>query len=249
PTGDYVVDRLPVGLYSVRIELDGFALYTARATVAGDERIRVDATLAVAGGTPHVEGPARATPDSLQKKPGATATAPGEELQAQSVQRLAELGQVTPNLLYGQKAQSGSSAGQVYIRGIGQQDTNTAFSSGVGIYVDGVYLGRAQANDVNLADAQRVEVLYGPQGTLFGKNSNGGVINVVTTPPDLAATRWSGAVRAQTGAFGRFDTSGSLNVPLSTDKAALQVSAERRGQDGYSTRTDGQEQADQNRTS
>ena len=75
-----------------------------------------------------------------------------EELEARSVQRLSDLGQLTPNLLYGQKIQSGSSAGQVYIRGIGQQDTNVAFSPGVGIYVDGVYLGRAQANDVDMPD-------------------------------------------------------------------------------------------------
>ena len=58
----------------------------------------------------------------------------------------------TPNLLYGQKVQSGSSAGQIYIRGIGQQDTKATFSPGVGIYVDRVYLGPAQANDLDMAD-------------------------------------------------------------------------------------------------
>ena len=247
-TGDYRVDQLSSGNYSVTVELQGFTRQTVPVNVQADADVRVDVKLQIAA-TAYVEVTARRRAEDLQSVPLSVAADSTETLQAKSVQSLADLGQVTPNFLYGQKIQSGSSAGQVYIRGIGQQDTNTAFSPGVGLYVDGVYLGRAQANDVNLSDVQRVEVLYGPQGTLFGKNSNGGVINIVTSPPDLGASRSSGTVRAQTGAFGRLDASGLLNVPLITDQAALQIGVERRGQDGYSKRTDGQELADQNRTS
>jgi iron complex outermembrane receptor protein len=248
-TGDYVVDLLPGGSYSVKIELEGFTPQTSRVTLAAGNPVRVDATLQV-GLTARVEVTARRRTEDLQEVPVSIDAESAEDLQAKSVQRLSDLGQVTPNLLWGQKIQSGSSAGQVYIRGIGQQDTNTAFSSGVGIYIDGVYLGRAQGNDLDMADVQRVEVLYGPQGTLFGKNSNGGIINVVTTRPDIAATRPSGNVTVQTGEYGRLDALGFANVPIVTGKAALQVSLTRRGQDGYSERlVDQQPLADQNRTS
>jgi iron complex outermembrane receptor protein len=172
-----------------------------------------------------------------------------DELEARSVQRLSDLGQLTPNLLYGQKIQSGSSAGHVYIRGIGQQDTNVAFSPGVGIYVDGVYLGRAQANDVDMPDIARVEVLFGPQGTLFGKNTNGGAINIVTRRPDASASGPSGSLEVQGGNYRRLDATTFLNLPLVKDTAALELSAATYHSDGYSQRADGQDQANRNRSS
>jgi iron complex outermembrane receptor protein len=179
---------------------------------------------------------ARDREEDIQKVPQSIAAFSGEALQAQSIQRMSDLGQVTPNFLYGQKIQSGSSAGQIYIRGIGQQDTNVQFSSGVGVYVDGVYLGRAQGNDLEMADVERVEVLYGPQGTLFGKNSDGGAVNVTTRMPDLGAKSSSGPVDLQTGNFGRIDFSGVRNIPLIRNKAAMLITAAGWRQDGYSQR-------------
>ena len=180
--------------------------------------------------------------------PQSIAALSSDALQAQSIQRISDLGQVTPNFLYGQKIQSGSSAGQIYIRGIGQQDTNVQFSSGVGIYVDGVYLGRAQANDLAMADVEQVEVLYGPQGTLFGKNSDGGAVNVVTRMPDLAAKRLSGPVEAQGGNFSRLDLNGVWNLPLVANKAAMLITVAGWHQDGYSERIlDNQDAGNQNR--
>jgi iron complex outermembrane receptor protein len=190
---------------------------------------------------------ARKRDEALQDVPVSIKAYTADDLAAQSIQSLFDLGQVTPNLLYGQKVQSGSSAGQIYIRGIGQQDTNVTFNPGVGVYVDGVYLGRAQANDLDMADVKRVEVLYGPQGTLFGKNTNGGAINIVTDGPDFAGTRPAGDVEIRAGDYGRLDALGMVKLPLSTGTAALELSAARYGQDGYSVRTDGQQQADQNR--
>jgi iron complex outermembrane recepter protein len=123
---------------------------------------------------------ARERAEDLQKVPLSVAAYTADDLEAQSIQRLSGIGQLTPNFLYGQKLQSGSSAGQIYIRGIGQQDTNVQFSPGVGMYVDGVYLGRAQANDLDMADVERVEVLYGPQGTLKGHVSSPGVLYLLS---------------------------------------------------------------------
>jgi iron complex outermembrane receptor protein len=190
---------------------------------------------------------ARKRPEELQAVPLSIAPWTAAELEAASVQRLSDLGQLTPNLLIGQKVQSGSSASQVYIRGIGQQDTNVAFSPAVGIYVDGVYLGRAQGSDLDLEDVERVEVLYGPQGTLFGKNTNGGAINVVTRQPDPSAATPGGQVDVRTGNFDRLDLLARLNVPLAAHTAGLSISAARLRQDGYSVRADGEHQADRNR--
>lgn len=192
---------------------------------------------------------ARKRAEDVQVVPISITAYSQQDLEARSVQRLSDLGQLTPNLLYGQKIQSGSSAGQVYIRGIGQQDTNAAFSPGVGIYVDGVYLGRAQANDVDMPDIARVEVLFGPQGTLFGKNTNGGAINIVTRRPDTSAVVPNGSVDVQAGNDARLDATTFLNLPLVKDTAALELSAATYHSNGYSRRADGQYQANRNRSS
>jgi iron complex outermembrane recepter protein len=190
---------------------------------------------------------ARKREENLQEVPISIQAYSGEELKAASLQSLSDVAEFTPNLTYGQDAQSGNSAGQVFIRGVGQQDTLSTFNPGVGIYVDGVYLGRETANDLDMADVDRVEVLYGPQGTLFGRNTNGGAINVVTRAPDLHNT--SADMELDTGDFDRFDALGTVNVPLANDVAALEISATRRSQRGYSYRIDGEDQANQNETS
>ena len=247
--GQYQFLHLQPGTYTVTFRFAGFKTFTRNGvelppgvTATVDVEMNVNAL----GETVMVT--ARERVEDLQKVPLSIAAYTADDLEAQSIERLSELGQVTPNFLYGQKIQSGSSAGQIYIRGIGQQDTNVQFSPGVGIYVDGVYLGRAQANDLDMADVERVEVLYGPQGTLFGKNSDGGALNIVTRKPDLAATSPTGPVEVQTGNFGRIDVRGVWNIPLVTNKAGLLLTAAGWRQDGYSTRLlDGQGSGNQNR--
>jgi outer membrane receptor protein involved in Fe transport len=245
--GQYKIIDLPPGVYTVTFSLTGFKTFKREGVkLSSGFTATVNAEMSVAALRQTVMVTAREREEDPQKVPLSIAVYNDDSLQEQSVQRLSDLAQVTPNFFYGQKIQSGSSAGQIYIRGIGQQDTNVQFSSGVGIYVDGVYLGRAQANDLDMADVERVEVLYGPQGTLFGKNSNGGALNIVTKSPDPAAKTPSGMVEIQTGNFGRFNARGLLNLPL-TNKAAMQVAAAGWRQDGYSVRINGQDQANQNR--
>jgi iron complex outermembrane receptor protein len=246
--GQYKIADLPPGAYTVTFSLTGFnTIKRDGVELQPAATALVNAEMSVASLNQTVIVTAREREEDLQKVPQSIAAYTSDDVQAQSTQRLSDLGQTTPNFLYGQKVQSGSSAGQIYIRGIGQQDTNVQFSSGVGIYVDGVYLGRAQANDLDMADVERVEVLYGPQGTLFGKNSNGGALNIVTMKPDSGAAKPGGTIEMQTGNFGRFDARSVFNLPLATDKAALQFSLASWRQDGYSLRTNGQDQANQNR--
>jgi iron complex outermembrane receptor protein len=192
---------------------------------------------------------ARKREENLQVVPISIADYSADELKKQSIERLSDLGQIAPNFFDGQQVQSGNSAGELYIRGVGQHDTNSTFNPSVGLYVDGVYVSRATANDLDMTDVERAEVLYGPQGTLFGKNTNGGAVNIVTQGPDLAARSPSGSVEMQTGDYRRLDSQVTLNLPLVSDISALQISAARRTQEGYSERLDGEQQANQNRTS
>jgi iron complex outermembrane receptor protein len=247
--GQYKILDLVPGVYTVTFSLAGFNPYRRdNVEVPAASITTINAELSVAGLKETVIVTARERAEDIQKVPQSIAAITDDALETQSIQSLSELGQVTPNFLYGQKIQSGSSAGQIYIRGIGQQDTNVQFSSGVGIYVDGVYLGRAQANDLDMADVERVEVLYGPQGTLFGKNSDGGALNIVTKMPDIAATTFAGPIQLQAGNFGRIDVGGVWNIPLVTNKAALLITAAGWRQDGYSVRLlDGQHSANDNR--
>jgi iron complex outermembrane receptor protein len=222
----------------------------ACAVLAMLQTLPITAGAAEEGDAAHLQSvviTARKRPEELQAVPLSVAPWTAADLESASVQRMSDLGQLTPNLLIGQKVQSGSSAGQVYIRGIGQQDTNVAFSPGVGIYVDGVYLGRAQGDDLDLQDIERVEVLYGPQGTLFGKNTNGGAINIITRAPDPSAAAPGGHVELRTGNFDRLDLLARLNLPLAAHSAGLSLSAARFRQEGYSVRSDGEHQADRNR--
>lgn len=108
----------------------------------------------------------------------------GDTLAKQGIVDLTDVGKFVPNL-----AVIGFSAGHVsstapFIRGIGSQDHLITIDPGVGVYVDGVYLGRQVGQNWNLSNIKRIEVLRGPQGTLFGRNSIGGLINIVTYQPD-----------------------------------------------------------------
>jgi iron complex outermembrane receptor protein len=190
---------------------------------------------------------ARRAEESLQRVPISVSAISAEDLAERSIESLSDLGQSVPNLLFGERGASGRGSAVVYIRGVGQADVRPTYDPAVGIYIDGVFLGRMQGNDLDTMDVERVEVLRGPQGTLFGKNTSGGAVNIVTRQPDLTA--YTGKVQVTGGSRSRFDALASLNVPLVMDKVALLVAASRRTQDGYGTRADGQSMANTDRTS
>jgi iron complex outermembrane receptor protein len=190
---------------------------------------------------------ARKTEESLQRVPVSVSAISGEELAQRSLDNLSAVGQSTPNFLFGERGASGRGSGVIFIRGVGQTDVRPTYDPAVGVYVDGVFLGRMQGNNLNTMDLERLEVLRGPQGTLFGKNTSGGAVNIVTRQPDLSD--FFGKVQLVGGSRDRFDALGNVNVPLSDGKAALLLSASRRKQDGYGSRADGQNMGSTDRTS
>ena len=107
----------------------------------------------------------------------------GAELPERGLADLVDIGKFVPNLTVTSFAAGHTSSANPFIRGIGTQDHLITTDPGVGVYVDGVYLGRQVGQHWNLANIERVEVLRGPQGTLYGRNSIGGAVNIVTAPP------------------------------------------------------------------
>lgn len=175
---------------------------------------------------------ARKREENLQNTPIAITAIGAAQLEARGAVDLTTMQNIAPNLTL--KTGGGTSGATftpiINIRGIGQGDFTINTDPGVGVYIDGVYLGRSVGSVLDLADVQRVEVLRGPQGTLFGRNTIGGAISVVSKAPD--PRELSGNFSIAGGSRDFVQVRGSLNVPL-TDNLALRVSGMGRYRDGF----------------
>jgi iron complex outermembrane recepter protein len=190
---------------------------------------------------------ARKREENLQQVPLSIAALPASDLQNRSLENLAQVGQVTPNFTFSRTGNGGGTAGLVYIRGVGQYDDLSTFDPAVGIYIDGVYFAGMQNNDLDTLNIERLEILRGPQGTLFGKNTDGGAINIVTRQPNAAADGLGGHARVTGGSFHRLDALADLNVPLVTDRAAVEMAVAREYQGGYGHDANGVAMGNRNR--
>jgi iron complex outermembrane receptor protein len=172
---------------------------------------------------------ARKRNEMVQTTPVAISAFSAGALSVQDVRRLSDLDGLVPSLAI-DNAIGSANTGRLTIRGVGQGETATALDPAVGVYVDGVYVPRSQGQIRALFDIERIEVLRGPQGTLFGKNTIGGAINVITRKPDL---EFGADAAVRVGNFGRFDTRLTLNLPLVEEKAAARISLASNYDDGY----------------
>ncbi|WP_226794384.1 TonB-dependent receptor [Altererythrobacter sp. CC-YST694] len=189
---------------------------------------------------------ARRRDEALIDTPIAVSAFSAEELRDRQIQQTSDLEQITPSLQFKPAGQlSGNSAASVvFIRGIGQLDPTAAVDPGVGIYLDEVYLGRAVGGTIEFGDIASVEVLRGPQGTLFGRNTIGGAILVRTKEPKLG--EFSGNGRFRVGENNLYEGFAALNLPIA-DTMAARVSGGFRKRDGYVIRDfDGLDLGDDN---
>lgn len=124
---------------------------------------------------------ARRTAENLQQVPVAVTSIGAEELKQKGIENITAVQQQSPNTTL-QISRGTNSTLTAYIRGIGQQDPLWGFEPGVGIYIDDVYLARPQGAALDVYDIERIEVLRGPQGTLYGRNTIGGAMKYVTKP-------------------------------------------------------------------
>ena len=154
------------------------ALASARPVVAQSEQ-----TAAVnSTGLEEIVVTARRVQEKLQDVPTAITAISTKELEQQQILSVEDIGNTIPSLIL--QPQIGTAAvPQISIRGISSGTLNPEVDSPIGIYVDGVYLGRAVGSQFDLADLQQIEVLRGPQGTLFGRNAEAGAVNFITQGP------------------------------------------------------------------
>lgn len=180
---------------------------------------------------------ARMREESLQDAPISISAFTGDSLEYRGVSNIGDIASLTSNLTFQNNPSFGgsSNAASVYIRGVGQKEFLPTTDPGVGIYVDGVYIARSVGAILDLVDVERVEVLRGPQGTLFGRNTIGGAISLTTKKPH---SELAGKVSVTTGTDSRADLKASLNLPLSDNLYAM-ASVASFNRDGYVTREDG----------
>jgi iron complex outermembrane receptor protein len=169
--------------------------------------------------------------ENLQNVPIAITAFTAEAMQSRGITSLQQLTALTPNVnLDGGAPFSGdSSVLSASIRGIGQDDFAFNLDPGVGVYLDGVYLARTIGANQNLLDVERVEILKGPQGTLFGRNTIGGAINIVTHTP---GNEFSIHGQATVGSFQRHDIAMTVDVPV-TNTFLTTISVSSQTRDGY----------------
>jgi iron complex outermembrane receptor protein len=172
--------------------------------------------------------------ENVQKVPIAITAFNAQELQDRGVNDIHALSNLTPNvnLDAGSPFSGSSSVLSASIRGIGQDDFAMNLDPGVGVYVDGVYLARTVGANQNLLDVDRVEILKGPQGTLFGRNTIGGAISIVTHTP---GNEFSGKAELTTGSFARRDLAATFDIPI-TDRLLSSITVSSLVRDGYQRR-------------
>jgi iron complex outermembrane receptor protein len=174
---------------------------------------------------------ARRREESLQDAPVAVTAISGDTLERMLITTTTDLDKVVPNLQfhsYGTLT-GNNSAAQVFIRGIGQTDATPAVDPGVGIYIDDVYMGRAVGGAMEFRDVANVQVLRGPQGTLFGRNTVGGAVLVTTNGPGEAA---GSLLRATVGEDDLMELFGAADL-LDLEKWSARAAAGFRKRDGY----------------
>lgn len=182
---------------------------------------------------------ARKREEPLQKTPVAITAFSGSDLEALQVDDVSQAAEFAPNLVFDSGAPvSGSSAtASIFIRGIGSSEFSLGTEQGVGLYVDGVYLARSVGGVLDLVDVESLQVLRGPQGTLFGRNTVGGAILIQSTRP---ADELGGSIRFTTGNDTRADLKASVDIPLG-DNLRSRFSFLRTLRDGYVENLDGGE--------
>ncbi|WP_156457986.1 TonB-dependent receptor [Sphingomonas sp. Leaf412] len=181
------------------------------------------------GGLADIEVTARRTSEALQTTPVAVTALGNEALETKQIAAVADLGRATPSLSVGSGGVGPSTIILLAIRGQAQNAPNSFADAAVGIYVDGVYVARPAIGNLGFLDMGSAEVLRGPQGTLFGRNTTGGALNLTTARPTDVL---EGYVRGGIGNYDQRVIEGVLNVPLS-DTLAARFAGRYDEQEGY----------------
>lgn len=214
---------LPAGRHACAVLLAvsfaaGGAAGTASAQSAG----------AMPGEIEEITVTARRREEAIQDVPLSITAISGERLALTGAENIVDIGQMSPNVTL-EVSRGTNTTLTAFIRGVGQQDPVAGFEAGVGMYIDDVYLNRPQAAVLDIYDVERIEVLRGPQGTLYGRNTIGGAIKYVTKRlPDEPELKVKGSI----GSYSQVDTIVTGSAPLS-DTFRIGGSIARLTRDGF----------------
>ncbi len=172
---------------------------------------------------------ARKREENLQDVPIAVSSLSGDAMVSAGFEDLTSISQAVPNMTL-ENSRATNSTLTAFIRGVGQQDPVAGFEQGVGIYLDDVYLNRPQAAVLDIYDVERVEVLRGPQGTLYGRNTIGGAVKYVTRPLDADHSTFR--ARFAAGTDSQLDATVSASAPL-TDSFRIGAAVAKLTRDGF----------------
>ncbi|MEM1113957.1 MAG: TonB-dependent receptor [Pseudomonadota bacterium] len=173
---------------------------------------------------------ARKRIESLQDISQSVSAMSESEIDASFARDIRDLEGMAPNLVI-DRIGAGPGVSSISIRGVTHQDVEKSFDPAVGVVLDGIFLGTNTGQELQIFDMERIEVLRGPQGTLFGRNSIGGIINVTRTDPTMD---WGAKVRATAGNYDRVDLEGVFNFPIIEDQLGGKINYVLREQDeGY----------------
>jgi iron complex outermembrane receptor protein len=182
---------------------------------------------------------ARGVEEGLQDAPIAVSAFTGDTLDYRGVDSLNQIERFVPSLTLQNNPSFGgaSNSAAIYLRGVGQKEFLPTTEPGVGLYVDGVYVARSVGAILDIIDIERLEVLRGPQGTLFGRNTIGGAISIATRKPEPGG-EFGGSLSAAAGTDSLLHLRGTVHIPVS-DSFAIRGSLASMTQDGYVERADG----------
>ena len=156
---------------------------------------------------------ARRTNENLQRTPIAVTAFTTEAIAQKQIADVSSLQTTTPGLV----VTTNHSGIGISLRGQVQTSADSSVDQSVGLYVDGVYIARQMGGRFDLVDIERVEVLHGPQGTLFGRNTTGGAVNIITNKP---TNQFEGSIMLGAGNYDRREATGVVNMPLADGVSA-----------------------------
>jgi iron complex outermembrane receptor protein len=173
---------------------------------------------------------ARFQTENLQQTPISITSLSGDDLEKKGFDNITDISKQVPNLKFDPNAGAFGNSASVFIRGVGQADFDFAFDPGVALYIDDIYYGTLYGDQFALSDVASVNVLRGPQGTLFGRNTEGGAIQITTVEPKGDN---SGYVEVGYGSYNKEQFKGAFDVSLIPDKLAMRIAVGVENQDGY----------------
>jgi len=217
------------GASAIGLSMAGAAQAQSQATPQAEPSFQVEEIIVTA----------RRQSERLQDVPSAVTAFSSETLYRNQTQTLGDLQSLVPNLSL---HVGDASNAVIYLRGIGQIDSISFNDPGVGVYLDDVYLGRVQGSFLEVVDPQQIEVLRGPQGTLYGRNTIGGAVKFTSEKPSAIP---EGYIAAAVGSYDERRMRGRLSGPLGSDQLLGSVAVAASSRDGYTTNLhDGQSDGD-----